>query len=1016
MRPQTVLPVSDDFNDDHPNDDDARDAESEASDRSDLEQAMYDSLRSPRPRGPGCGVRVLVVDDNEVDRQLISRLLRRRFEDARIEFAETARESLAEARRHPPDVMVLANQLSDGEAIDVLARLSVARGMTLCPVIVVTTHPDIALAVRLLRMGAADYIWKEQLEVDPENAAAVLERSINHAREQHRLARRAALYRANTLLKRRRERVALDEAERQRRDAEIARERLRLAIDGAGLGTWDWHPATGEVGHNDLLLTMLGYEPDELVFSYATWRSMVHPEDLDRTLAALEAHMEGRSTEFRAECRLQTKEGGWKWVLTSGGVVQWDEQGRPLRVTGVHLDIDERKRGDLALIEAKNYTEHAQQQLIDTLTSISDAFLTIDRDWQFTYVNPQAERLLRKPSSELIGRNLFQAFPDLREGPLAPAMITAMEQRKSAAVVAHFADVDRWVDARFYPSAEGISLFLLDVTDFHEQQEKLRESERLANRRLAEIESIYQSAAVGLAFIDRDYKYVSANETLATMHGLTPSELIGKPVEAILGAKLFARLRPHYDSVLREGRQEEAEVELKSRRGGIPRAYLVRYTPVVGPGGRVDGINIVASDITDRKRHEKRLQAAMRHADAARVSAERAKELAERANRAKSEFLAVLSHELRTPLTPVLAGTQLLHEELTAASGDALSEDAREMLAMVRRNVELEVRLIDDLLDLTRITRGKLQLNRKNVDLNDSVRHVCDACASDPPAPKPEIHCDLRAERSIVLADPARLQQVLWNLVKNAIKFTDPQGKIEIRTFNEPGADGEMRVVCEVEDTGVGIDPDVLPTIFTAFEQGGENVTRTFGGLGLGLAITHALVEAHHGKITARSEGRNRGSVFRVALPVSSGHPRAPRKSAAPVEELAGERRVLLVEDHRDTSKLMSRFLERRLGLAVTTAETVAAARDTLADASSLEGFDLIISDIGLPDGTGVELIREVMRLRDPLPPAVALSGYGTEQDVQNSLDAGFSAHLTKPVDLDLLEKTVRRLLGDKPN
>lgn len=366
----------------------------------------------------------------------------------------------------------------------------------------------------------------------------------------------------------------------------------------------------------------------------------------------------------------------------------------------------------------------------------------------------------------------------------------------------------------------------------------------------------------------------------------------------------------------------------------------------------------------------------------------------------KDRFLAMLSHELRTPLTPVLVATQLMENHPELAAG------LRDHLAMIRRNVQLEARLIDDLLDVARVTKGKLVLNREPVDAHQKLNEVLRACATEIEAKRIAIHTELHAPRPVVNADPARLQQVIWNLVRNAVKFTESEGSVTVRT--RAGGDGELMI--EVRDTGMGIDPQLLPRLFNAFEQGGNDTTRRFGGLGLGLAITRAIVDAHGGAIGAASEGVGRGATFTVTLPLADGAPAAPRGHDGDGDGVARPRsaerpcRILLVEDHEDTARLMTQILAAG-GYTVSTAGTVQEALRL----AGREAFDVVVSDLGLPDGSGIDLLR---RLTEHGPvPAIALSGYAMENDVAESRRAGFRAHLTKPVDVDHLHRVLQDVL-----
>lgn len=373
-----------------------------------------------------------------------------------------------------------------------------------------------------------------------------------------------------------------------------------------------------------------------------------------------------------------------------------------------------------------------------------------------------------------------------------------------------------------------------------------------------------------------------------------------------------------------------------------------------------------------------------------------AKDAAERASAAKDEFLATLSHELRTPLTPIL----------TAVSGldpTALSrEELRRTFAMIRRNIALEARLIEDLLDLTRITHGKLHLEMHPVDLHDSLRHAVEICRGDIESKNLQVLYTLQASEHQASGDPARLQQVFWNALANAVKFTPAGGVIHVRTQN----DASRSILIEIRDSGIGVEPSQLTAIFRAFEQG--RGARRRSGLGLGLTIAKALVEAQHGSIFATSDGPGLGTTIHITLPTISGAPKLQETTVPPggaVESRAYH--LLVVEDDRDTAEFMTLVLEKR-GYRV----TVAHSRAEALAAFGAHEFDAVLSDIGLPDGSGQDLIRE-LRARRPIP-AIALSGYGMEQDVAASRAAGFDEHVTKPATITALDAALGRLLGVK--
>jgi signal transduction histidine kinase len=372
-----------------------------------------------------------------------------------------------------------------------------------------------------------------------------------------------------------------------------------------------------------------------------------------------------------------------------------------------------------------------------------------------------------------------------------------------------------------------------------------------------------------------------------------------------------------------------------------------------------------------------------------------AKEAAERANQAKDQFLATLSHELRTPLTPVLSLVSSTLKEKDAPA------DWRGVFQVIQRNIELEARSSTTFLDLTRVSRGKLQLDFKRVHLHQSLEETLEICRGDAQKKGIAIHTDLQATHDATEADPARLSQVLWNLIKNAIKFTPAGGRIDLATRN-PGPD---EILLEVRDNGIGIESGHLPNIFNAFEQGAR-AAQKMGGLGLGLSISKALVDAHHGELTAASDGAGQGASFTLLLRTQSADLPAVEKIDAPVATDPSEKAksILIVEDHEDSAAALSRALRRR-GYVVQTANSVAAGVEAFLESSP----DLLICDIGLPDGTGLDVIGQVKRKR-PVR-AIALSGFGMDHDVRRSEEAGFLAHLTKPINFEKLEGVIQAAL-----
>ena len=384
------------------------------------------------------------------------------------------------------------------------------------------------------------------------------------------------------------------------------------------------------------------------------------------------------------------------------------------------------------------------------------------------------------------------------------------------------------------------------------------------------------------------------------------------------------------------------------------------------------------------------LAAAMAERRRVEAAIEQQKSVVEAANRTKDNFLAMLSHELRTPLTPVMSALDSLQQDSTQP------EDTKASLAMIRRNVELESQLIADLLDLTRIAKNKLDLKFDPVDAHEAIYNVVEICRPEANVKLLRVYTDLRAGAHHVSADAAKFQQIIWNLLKNAIKFTPEGGEIIISSCNSAP---QSLTIC-VRDTGIGIEPGVMDRIFDPFEQGELSAQRRFGGLGLGLAISKSLTEAHGGTLIAKSEGHNRGTTFLLTLKtVAPPQPPAPTRGVAPCSRTL---RILLVDDHSDTCTALERLLIRR-GHLVAATHNVRSAMEAVVR----NHFDLLISDVALPDGTGIDLMKQVRAIR-PLP-GIAISGFGNNGDIEKSLQAGFADHLVKPVKLETLEAAIGR-------
>jgi PAS domain S-box-containing protein len=566
-------------------------------------------------------------------------------------------------------------------------------------------------------------------------------------------------------------------------------------------------------------------------------------------------------------------------------------------------------------------------------------------------------------SYEAIGIRSFAASGFVRKGSSVISVVAAMNQPR--AWRPDEIHLIKSVAERVWPLAERAR-----------SERALRRSER-------QLRLITDNAPVLLAHLDQAHRFKFVNQTFARLFRRGVAEIIGSHVRDVISPETYAASLPYLERSF-SGQRVEYETEIFP--AGEARWVHVIYTPEESITGTIVGVMALLTDITARKETEREV--------------ERARDQALAASRAKDDFLAALSHELRTPLNPVL----LLASE--AAENTALTPEIRRDFATIRKNVELEARLIDDLLDLTRITRGKLPLDQRYVEGHTILLDALAVIRPDADEKRIYLVLDLTAKATNLYVDAVRLQQVYWNVLKNAVKFTPAGGRIHLRTEN--GRD-ESTFMVTVRDTGIGMTPEELGRIFNAFAQGdhaGGGGSHRFGGLGLGLTISRMLVEHQAGTLTAGSAGPGQGSTFVIELPLaskpaldlgSSGVLAVPPQPYIDLPLRTPARRVLVVEDHGPTRDAVASLLRRRK-YEVLTAASLGEARSRVKEG----GIGLLVSDIGLPDGDGCDLMSE---LRDGLGlRGIALTGYGMEADVARSAKAGFLAHLTKPVRVQALD------------
>jgi len=567
----------------------------------------------------------------------------------------------------------------------------------------------------------------------------------------------------------------------------------------------------------------------------------------------------------------------------------------------------------------------------------------------------------------------------------------------------------RWMDGRGKATydAAGKPLRLygvgMDITE--------RKGVELAQAHLAAIVESSDDAIVSKTL----HSIVTSwNAGAARLFGFSAEEMIGQPITRIIPHELLSE-EDQILSQLRRGERIEHYETVRMAKDGRRINVSLSVSPVHDKQGNVVGASKIARDITESKRAEEALRES--EARLRKIALERAQLLeseraarsdAERLSHVKDEFLATLSHELRTPLNAILGWATLLRRQNLSA------EDRTRGLETIERNVRTQAQIVNDLLDMSRIVAGKIHLDVQLMDLKEIIEAAIEVVRPSADAKRIKIRRKLGSNVGLTRGDPNRLQQVMWNLLTNAVKFTPSEGQVQVTLER---VDSRMEIV--VEDSGVGIKSEFLPFVFDRFRQADPSTTRHHGGLGLGLSIVKNLVELHGGSVRAESHGENQGATFVVSLPVSvmpsedTGHFKSP---STPSDALAGielprldDIRILVVDDEADAGDLAIRILEG-CGARTICVSTAAAALETL----SQERVDVLISDIGMPRVDGYELIGRVRALDSPQVrriPAIALTAYARPEDRQRSLLAGYQMHISKPVEARELIAGIASLL-----
>ena len=759
-----------------------------------------------------------------------------------------------------------------------------------------------------------------------------------------------------------------------------------------------------EAEQKDLVSVTLASIGDAVIATDVDGRITFLNSEAERLTAWLLSEATGRplSQIFRIinERTLQEAQDPVATVLRTGNVVGLANHTVLISKDGTRTPIDDSAApirapsGSVAgvvLVFRDVTTQRRAQEATARLATIieysGDAIFTKDLYGIVQTWNVSAERLFGYQADEIVGKPVTILFPPdrLQEENHILSLLRSgrpCERFETVRVTKAGRHVPVSVSVSPLKNAEGeiigASKIVHDISDIVAARNDLvREKELLATT-LASIGDgvIVTDTAGRVTFLNAEAEQLTgwknAEATGQVLQDIfrivneQTRQTVENPVEKVLRLGTVVGLANHTVLIAKDGR------EIPIDDSGAP---------IRTPDGALFGVVLVFRDFSEHKK--------------ATAALEQAKRDAEHASRAKDQFLAMLSHELRTPLTPVL---------MTATSLEADSRIApkvREQLAMMRRNIELEARLIDDLLDVTRIEHGKFELRAEPVDIHAAIEHALGISASELNAKSLTVTKRFDATDHFCRGDAARLHEVFWNILRNAVKFTAEHGKIDIHTRN----DQHQHLIIEFRDTGIGIEPELQSRIFDVFEQGAPEIRARYGGLGLGLAICKRVIRLHDGTIEVHSHGSGCGSTFTVTL--NALDQSTVEVLVRPVAQTLKRARakILVVEDHKDTAEVMRRIL-KDAGCVVTHCTTVARASTLAAE----KKFDLVICDIGLPDGSGLDLMRH-LRAAHGLN-GIALSGFGTQEDVAASKAAGFTMHLTKPVDLIQLRAAIGELVS----
>ncbi|MBE9002467.1 response regulator [Nostoc sp. LEGE 12447] len=931
--------------------------------------------------------RILLADDNADMRDYVRRLLSQRYE---VETVADGMAALAAIQVQQPDLILSDVMMPGLDGYELLHQLRADPQTRELPVILLSARAGEEARVEGLAEGADDYLIKP-------------------------FSARELLARVESTLK------LIDIRKQAEADLRETHVQLESALAAGAIYTWRWKIPENLVIVNAAFAHLFGVDPVEATtgLPIELFVQAMHEEDRPRTVAAINQAI-ATGEEYVSEYRVYTARGEERW-LAARGRVEYAADGRPIAFPGALADITERKQTEDAL-------RQSEERYRTLFESIDEGFCVIEVlfdanskpiDYRFLEINPAFEK--QTGLNDAQGKRMRELAPNHEEywfEIYGKIVLTGQPHRFENRAEALY----RWFDVYAFPigqpQSRKVAILFNDITDRKQIEATLKASnERLkllsevANDLLLNedpkvfLASLFEkiSTYLGLeVFFNYLFQEDQQHLKLNTYGGISEDIALGaKFLELGQGVCGYA-VQHRQPAIVENALSTTNPLALPVQSIGI-RAYASHPLIV---GNRVLGTLGLGTRQRDRFTPDE-LELMQTVANQVAAALERSCLIAElqaraealdRSNRIKDEFLAVLSHELRTPMNPILGWSKLLQQ------GKLDAQKTNAAIATIERNAQLQVQLIDDLLDISRILSGKMSLSASSIDLNVVIWTALETVRLAAEARSIQIQTIVSPILGLVIGDAGRLQQVVWNLLSNAVKFTHNGGQVTIAL-----AQTESHAQIQITDTGKGISGDFLPYVFEHFRQEDSATTRKFGGLGLGLAIVRQIVEMHGGTVTVDSPGVGLGATFTVKIPLAPGLTQAPTLEGSPVQDsdLNGIH-ILVVDDETDSRDFIAFVLEQDEAIVTAVASGTEALQ---AIAQSIP--NIIISDIGMPQMDGYMLMRQIRTLgleQGGQIPAIALTAYAGELDQNLAIAAGFQHHLAKPFDPEVLVAIVVEL------